>query len=306
MKRLLTLLLLITGLSCFAQVESDFEKFKREQQEQLKAMKDSQNDEIKAMIKEYDDYVKAEKEAYNAFVKKMSALWGEDNVTESTQTNWVEYYDDGKTRSDVDFENGEATIEIILDEDTSQESKEEEQSIIENKIENSVKRLLITKGKTKDYDTPMEKAVPLQSEAVLENQVQTPSGKMVTEETVEEDAKEIAAAMVPEVKTIKGSDGKERKVVTVKLDLVPDHLRTRAEQYKNEVEKYCNMYDLEPALVYAVIQTESAFNPKAKSHVPAYGLMQIVPNSAGKDCAQSLKKPFDKPTATISMNRITT
>ena len=249
------------------------------------------------MIKEYDDYVKAEKEAYNAFVKKMSALWGEDNVTESTQTNWVEYYDDGKTRSDVDFENGEATIEIILDEDTSQESKEEEQSIIENKIENSVKRLLITKGKTKDYDTPMEKAVPLQSEAVLENQVQTPSGKMVTEETVEEDAKEIAAAMVPEVKTIKGSDGKERKVVTVKLDLVPDHLRTRAEQYKNEVEKYCNMYDLEPALVYAVIQTESAFNPKAKSHVPAYGLMQIVPNSAGKDCAQSLKKPFDKPTA---------
>lgn len=297
MKRLLTLLLLITGLSCFAQVESDFEKFKREQQEQLKAMKDSQNDEIKAMIKEYDDYVKAEKEAYNAFVKKMSALWGEDNVTESTQTNWVEYYDDGKTRSDVDFENGEATIEIILDEDTSQESKEEEQSIIENKIENSVKRLLITKGKTKDYDTPMEKAVPLQSEAVLENQVQTPSGKMVTEETVEEDAKEIAAAMVPEVKTIKGSDGKERKVVTVKLDLVPDHLRTRAEQYKNKVEKYCNMYDLEPALVYAVIQTESAFNPKAKSHVPAYGLMQIVPNSAGKDCAQSLKKPFDKPTA---------
>lgn len=297
MKRLLTLLLLITGLSCFAQVESDFEKFKREQQEQLKAMKDSQNDEIKAMIKEYDDYVKAEKEAYNAFVKKMSALWGEDNVTESTQTNWVEYYDDGKTRSDVDFENGEATIEIILDEDTSQESKEEEQSIIENKIENSVKRLLITKGKTKDYDTPMEKAIPLQSEAVLENQVQTPSGKMVTEETVEEDAKEIAAAMVPEVKTIKGSDGKERKVVTVKLDLVPDHLRTRAEQYKNEVEKYCNMYDLEPALVYAVIQTESAFNPKAKSHVPAYGLMQIVPNSAGKDCAQSLKKPFDKPTA---------
>lgn len=297
MKKLLTLLLLITGLSCFAQVESDFEKFKREQQEQLNAMKDSQNDEIKAMIKEYDDYVKAEKEAYNAFVKKMSALWGEENVTESTQTNWVEYYDDGKTRSNVDFENGEATIEIILDEDTSQASGEEEQSIIENKVENSVKRLLITKGKTKDYDTPMEKAVPLQSEAVLENQVQTPSGKMVTEETVEEDAKEIAAAMVPEVKTIKGSDGKERKVVTVKLDLVPDHLRTRAEQYKNEVEKYCNMYDLEPALVYAVIQTESAFNPKAKSHVPAYGLMQIVPNSAGKDCAQSLKKPFDKPTA---------
>ncbi len=236
MKKVLTLLLLLTiGLSCFAQVESEFERFKREQEEQINAMKDTQNAEINAMIKEYDDYVKAEKEAYNAFVKKMSALWGQENVTESTQTNWVEYYDEGKTRSNVDFENGEATIEIILDEETTPVNQEEEQRIIEDKIENSVKRLLVNKGKSKDYDTPEEKAVPLQSEAVLDNQVKTPSGKMVTEETVDEDAKEIAAAMEPEVKTIQGSDGKERKVVTVKLALAPDHLRPRAEQYTKEV-----------------------------------------------------------------------
>ena len=86
-------------------------------------------------------------------------------------------------------------------------------------------------------------------------------------------------------------------VVTIKLDLAPNHIKTRAEVYKNEVEKYCLKYDVDPALAYAVMQTESSFNPKAKSHVPAYGLMQIVPSSAGQDCAASLKKDFVKPTA---------
>src|SRR5690606_39594272 len=36
------------------------------------------------------------------------------------------------------------------------------------------------------------------------------------------------------------------------------------------------------------IYTESSFNPLARSHIPAFGLMQIVPTSAGKDISQEL------------------
>ena len=293
MKKLyFTILLSLCFVAMNAQVESEFEKFKREQQEQMKAMMQSDSALYKELEKEYQDYVKAEKEAYEKFVKEISAMWGGDNVVESTNKEWVEYSDDGQSRSVVDFEQGEAKIEIII-------TPEEESSEVklEAKVEEKVKDLIVNKGKTKDYDSSKEKAVPLQETPVLENQVQTPSGEVITENNVNEGVKEIVQEAVIEKKEITGDDGEKRQVVTIKLDLAPNHIKTRAEVYKNEVEKYCLKYDVDPALAYAVMQTESSFNPKAKSHVPAYGLMQIVPSPAGQDCAASLKKDFVKPTA---------
>ena len=291
-KSLLIILLAFCVNGAYAQVESEFEKFKKEQQKQMEAMMQSDKTLYNDLEKEYQDYVKAEKEAYEKFVKEMSAMWGGGNVAESTKKEWVEYSDDGKSRSIVDFEQGEATIEIII---TPEEEKSEEK--IEEKVEEKIKELIVNKGTTKDYDSEKEKALPLQETPVLENQIQTPSGELVTEENVEESVKEIVQEVVVEKKEITGDDGETRQVVTVKLDLAPDHIKTRAEAYKNEVETYCRKYEVNPAMVYAVMQTESSFNPKAKSYVPAYGLMQIVPTSAGKDCAASLNKSFSQPTA---------
>ena len=289
---LLSALLMFCLSVSYAQVESDFERFKREQEASLNSMKQNEKLTLEKLEKEYQDYLKAEQEAYDKFVKKMSAVWGGDNVVESTSKEWVEYTDNGNSRSIVDFEKGEATIEIIV---TEEESVSEE--AIEKKVEDKIKELIISQGKTKDYDSSKEKAVPLQETPVLENQVQTPSGEVVTKENLNESVKEIAEEVKIEKKEVTGDDGEKRQVVEVKLELAPDHIRTRAEQYKAEVEKYCRKYDVNPAMAYAVMQTESSFNPKAKSYVPAYGLMQIVPSSAGQDCAQSLKKPFTQPTA---------
>ena len=287
MKKLLLIALIFSYFSCFAQVETEYEKYVREQNEKMQQMKKNQDEGIAKMQKEYEDYVKAEKEAYNRFVREREVKWGKGNVKESTQKDWVEYSADGNSRSTVDFEKGEATIEII---------QEPGKKVDEKELEEKLKFLLTNKGKTKDYDSEVEKAVPLQDKPVLENQVVTPKGEVVTEKNIDKEVKEIVENTKPEVKTIKGTDNKERQVVTIKLELAPDHIRTRAEQYKNEIQKYCQKWDVDPALAYAIMQTESSFNPKAKSYVPAFGLMQIVPSSAGADCAQSLKKPFSAPT----------
>lgn len=45
------------------------------------------------------------------------------------------------------------------------------------------------------------------------------------------------------------------------------------------VEKYATEYELDKALVYAVIKTESSFDENAKSNVGALGLTQIMPET---------------------------
>ena len=46
--------------------------------------------------------------------------------------------------------------------------------------------------------------------------------------------------------------------------------------YQDTVFRYAKEYSLEPALVFAVIKTESNFDPLARSDKNAYGLMQIT------------------------------
>lgn len=58
-------------------------------------------------------------------------------------------------------------------------------------------------------------------------------------------------------------------------------LQSRAERYSKAVETWSRRYDVNPELLYAIIYTESSFNPNLVSHRDAHGLMQVVPATAG-------------------------
>ena len=50
-------------------------------------------------------------------------------------------------------------------------------------------------------------------------------------------------------------------------------------KYQQQVDRAAETYNLEKSLIYAVIRTESHFDPEAESHVGAVGLMQLMPES---------------------------
>lgn len=50
-------------------------------------------------------------------------------------------------------------------------------------------------------------------------------------------------------------------------------------KYEKYVEKYSSEYNVPQNLLYAVIKTESSFDPNAQSHVGAVGLTQIMPDT---------------------------
>ena len=192
----------------------------------------------------------------------------------------------------MDFEKGEAKIEIIVGGNEVQDTGE-----LKRKLEEEVTRLMENRGTSKDYDTEYEKRRQLSEEPVLAGQVETPEGGKISKENLPEAVKEIVEKGEPKIEKVKGEDGEEREVVVFSLPLAPDHIRVRAKRYETEVENFCRKYSFDPALVYAVIHTESYFNPKAKSYVPAYGLMQIVPHYAGKDAYRYVYGKDKRPTA---------
>jgi soluble lytic murein transglycosylase-like protein len=77
-----------------------------------------------------------------------------------------------------------------------------------------------------------------------------------------------------------GSTSSIAGVSSVRPDLAYDHLIAEAAE----------RYELDPALIKAIIRTESSFNPTVVSPVGAQGLMQLMPALAAE---MGVVNPFD-------------
>lgn len=78
--------------------------------------------------------------------------------------------------------------------------------------------------------------------------------------------------------------------INLKVPLPSNRLMKKAEEYLPSVSRYSKLYTVSTNMVFAIMHTESHFNPLARSHIPAFGLMQIVPSTAGKDVSKFLFK----------------
>ncbi len=78
--------------------------------------------------------------------------------------------------------------------------------------------------------------------------------------------------------------------------MVREHRGNQRLRFHNYVLVNARRFNQPVPLIFAIIEAESSFNPFAMSHVPAYGLMQIVPASAGRDVHQLLYNRPGTPT----------
>ena len=106
----------------------------------------------------------------------------------------------------------------------------------------------------------------------------------------------IVESKTPTVETVNTAEG-TKNVVTITMELVEDHIPKRAEQFKTMINTHSDSYSVAEPLIYAIMEQESAFNPMAQSWVPAYGLMQLVPKSGGRDAYRYVHKVDEIPSA---------
>jgi len=303
--------------------------------------------------RQYEEFIEQERQAFEAFVRAAGRVWGENDVWVPEPKTWVQYSEDLEERSGVDFEDGGARVQVVVESDS-------DQAAIESEVAGAVERLALsgTEGPiqmfrrrlfggkksggtaaaaqgaaryiVKSGDTlwgvsrklgvsrqALARANGIDPEGwlhvgqvlavpgatpskpasswrpsenpLLGGQLRMKDGSAVTPDNAADYAREVVSEGV-EVRDVKGSDGRSRRVAGVKLSLIPEHIRVRAQRFRPLVEKFAGKYKILPSLIYALMETESSFNPRARSGAPAYGLMQLVPRSGARDAYRFVHK----------------
>jgi len=214
-------------------------------------------------------------------------LWGSDNVWLPTKKQWV-YYEEGWTsRGRMDFEAGEFQAQTLIPAGADAAAA---LSPLQTVVNQAVKD---TPADMAKHDSTMRYAKRLAAARGLniESSPGTPApaaAEPVLDGIVDPDAvQRLSQGAVTETPVV-GTDGKRRTMLTYRVPFKPGYQSKLAARYAELVRQQANRFDLKPSLIFAVIETESAFNPRATSPVPAYGLMQIVPASAGQDAYRFL------------------
>ncbi len=75
----------------------------------------------------------------------------------------------------------------------------------------------------------------------------------------------------------------EEGITRLRIPFVNNYQQKLIEQRLPKIVEMSERFDVEVSLIMAIIEAESSFNPMATSRIPAFGLMQLVPQTAGID-----------------------
>lgn len=250
-------------------------------------------------------------EEYHAQVVE---VWGDQTLL-STNHAFISYTEDMDERSIVDFENNTISLDKVVSGESQGPSHDELIRLLYRFSESSIDEVAkndpilslpesgneqtllgaFASGKTVDEllanaeivteSIPIVEAAPAASTAKSEPPLATEpvAQPKVKENPVPPTEPKVVLQTEPEeTNTVQSSP--EKYIQRVTLRLSDDAIfSSRAEPFLPSIERLSEKYDIPADLILAITQVESAFNPLAQSPIPAFGLMQIVPSSAGLD-----------------------
>ena len=205
--------------------------------------------------------------ALQALAKAVWDNWGDEAV--SSQTVYVKYTNHYRTRAFVDFAEGSVHVET-LDRDH---------------LRYAIAAIVLTPYAPDQVDLFSDKDVPVGEEPMLFGQILDQDGQPVRWNWR---ALRFADYLIEH--HLHSRNSPRGRVYVVDFYLTEDHMSQRQYHYADVVRKFSRAYQIDESLVYSVIRTESSFNPYAVSSSNAYGLMQIIPSTAGRDVFERVKK----------------
>lgn len=286
MKRLFIFFILLV----FSLSAESFEDYSKQQSGAFDEYKEN-------LEKDYKAYVNIINEEYGQYKNEIKKIWNDELV--SDKKSWIQYSDNMKNRRIVDFENEEIQIEAVVDEQISKEEMEKlfmiefgnliltdtrtayKNDTLMQRIDKRLEKELNNSDKTSKTDRK-----PILADIYLnkESDKDLSLSQADVQKTLEIAKTEVTKAPVKEKK----SKEKGKKIISISIPMPSDAVLKKAKGFKKDVLKYSKIEKVDASLVYAIMHSESSFNPMARSHIPAYGLMQIVPQSAGRDISKKL------------------
>ncbi|MGL6208193.1 MAG: murein transglycosylase domain-containing protein, partial [Lactobacillus panisapium] len=214
-----------------------------------------------------------------SFAKDVENHWGKEQAYVTDRHHYVKYTDSYLSRARIDFEKGLITIETVAKNNPKGHLK---QTIIKTLLtpNNPASVNIYSAAEFK-----LEEGRPFLQGQVIDNE-----GKEIAWEWR---ARRFADHLL--ANELKTQQLGYQKIFSVQIPMVKDHVVQRRYQYADLISAASKRYGISEDLIYAVIKTESSFNPFAVSTSYAYGLMQVVPETAGRDVYQLVKNIAGQP-----------
>ena len=209
--------------------------------------------------------------------KESGAKWGSKEArTLPGRTRYVKYTENYKNRVVVDYDAGTILIEHL------------EEDKVADKLRNAAVVALLTPDDPGAVDLFSDKEIVLNGKPFLQELVVDQNDAVLKSRADVERYADYLVANQLQRRSI-DADGVSKNVLYVQMRMINTHLDKRAVQYAATVRAHSENTKVSRSLIYAVIKTESSFNPYAVSSAPAYGMMQLVPSSGGREAYRKAK-----------------